>query len=1742
VRVKKVLLFVALFVAGMALLRFFQGPGPQGADAAPPAQEPWVETDPSDALGLTPGGKLEVRRFLEGGEDGRRPTDFVLDAEDSGESDEGGELFLSGVTVLYLDPATKATRMELKAARATARRAESSEEFELKLGDELRLEDVRVTLNEGAPIVPVTVSVPVLFVDLAAGTLSSDEPVTLAGVGLSGGGMGLFFDEQAGFLRIPRDGDLRVAHGAETARLRSKGPLLIERGTEDPLALLLSAEGGAHLLPSLSPGGEHPETPQGLRAERIVLRGREVAPGEVELQVLDAEGGATYRRGPHELAGESLHVELDLQGEPARAEVHGNAHARLVVEPDEGEEASGERSATVSSEDIVLEWLSDGVHVTAAGVAVLRGEGVELTSDGPITGVVSRDGQRANFHSSEGVRLSVRPEALPDARPELVADAVLVTREVEVTLERDAAGQAVMLAEARGRPLVSGTTADGRPFSVRSEGALSLRQAGKSWTLPSAERVEVTVLEGDSFRARADQVEDFDPRAFSLVARGRVEVETAEGLATGEELTVAGRDHFTLTGTPERKATFESADGHAEALLVERMGERVALRGDVAATLQPSLGGGEAYDLACDELTVVRSTVEGADGGLARTFELDASGLRRALMESPDGTLEVECKHLHGTFEETLDAAGAQLASASTLKAEEVARAIVVRPGERPLRTRLSCAELEATRHESLGADGELTVTGEAVARGEVVFSGSLGDVPFTGLAHEVAVDQAGSLRASAEGEGTVFFSGLLPSNSQPFEMEARWIEATEERIEAYLPVVDVHSMQTGVPGEADVDLHASAKHMTSTETWLEFEEEVHVDGITGEKIPWTLDAGKVRFEGHVSPAESTERSEVTALVASQGVVLSLPDRGMRATGETLRAARLTGLMRFEGVPAKFESEALVHEAEWIEVDINLGALMGSGKGRVRPPPEEDSAQEEGGTIQKGSWTIDYLSLQTLVEPDSLITVLQEPKVTYEGEKLAVFLPVLPSTTVSVSASWAVLWVDREEWGKLSGRLGDDEEDAEEGDEQGPPAPEATPAEAPAEATPQGKPRGREPRFFDRIREFGVLHEVYLEGPVEVQIGGQPSAYASAVYLDMVSGNGWLADASFTLDGDLFGFDFKKVKVQARWLRQSRDTSFYADEATVSLCEFDKPHMLIRTGDLRITRESEKENFSVRLRDNSIRVYDLFNLPLPSIDYSSDEKGKPILSTVQLGSSARFGSFVSAGFARPATGAAKFFGNLLGRPDMDVDMDVDAEYSVDASWLGSRGVLLDLGFLVEAKDQFRLLTEIGGVPDNDDDKGYIRVPEDDRPGLRTWLRMNGRYWFDEDEWIDLVGTMQSDAGVQSEFFESEFEKYERQETYLRWRKARELHYYSATLKVPTDDFFSSVDELPSLRLWRGRGELVSLGPTSLVYSADASAAYLERRESDGGYASPFGLPAVFPDGFGDREVMRFDTTQRLEAPFGLGFGGLRATPFALARFSAWDEDTLEDDEPVRALGQAGVRVSAAFWKRAAGGGVHQLAPYVELRNEVALEENGGVPVVFDEVELPVGGDYLDVGVRGRLAARAEGAAELDFDLRASHVTGVEGGPADGWYELGTFSRLSIEPYSTPMQLFHDGRYDAETGDTLYSRLTLGVKATEALHLEASHLRGLDLDREALFEAATLAGLYTWTEKWEFEASRTFSLLEGDRLDSAFLLRRYGHDIVFEIETSFREGEGASLGISVKPLAGFDRPEVGSVSF
>jgi hypothetical protein len=50
------------------------------------------------------------------------------------------------------------------------------------------------------------------------------------------------------------------------------------------------------------------------------------------------------------------------------------------------------------------------------------------------------------------------------------------------------------------------------------------------------------------------------------------------------------------------------------------------------------------------------------------------------------------------------------------------------------------------------------------------------------------------------------------------------------------------------------------------------------------------------------------------------------------------------------------------------------------------------------------------------------------------------------------------------------------------------------------------------------------------------------------------------------------------------------------------------------------------------------------------------------------------------------------------------------------------------------------------------------------------------------------------------------------------------------------------------------------------------------------------------------------------------------------------------------------------------------------------------------------------------------------------------------------------------------------------------------------------------------------------------------LDSSLLVRRMGHDFIFEIEYGYRAGEGSSsIGFSLRPELGWRRPGFGLIN-
>lgn len=789
-----------------------------------------------------------------------------------------------------------------------------------------------------------------------------------------------------------------------------------------------------------------------------------------------------------------------------------------------------------------------------------------------------------------------------------------------------------------------------------------------------------------------------------------------------------------------------------------------------------------------------------------------------------------------------------------------------------------------------------------------------------------------------------------------------------------------------------------------------------------------------------------------------------------------------------------------------------LRALIAAhGEPPQSAPAESAPAQSEPAASAPAefvrSWTLSGRSSDTLFDADSALFIVQSP-VFRRGEQEA-------------HASWAIFWIDRAKLQQMSPGLNE----AGEVELVVPHEDDRAPALAGT--------------LFEHMQAgplAALAREVYLEGPVELYTAGELIARSEAVYLDLVVGHGWIADATLFLKQRFLG-GLQTLRAHADWLRCSANGTMRANKATITTCTDDVPHIYITSGDLRIRPNpgNTRVPWLVDLHKNRVTLFDLLSLPLPS--YNSlglDRHMKPTIDNLRLGNSARFGFSVGA---QLNFGMGKF-GKTVNEKLGGDPVLYEADTSLRVSLHGSRGLLIDPGVELSSPDLYWLDVHLGFVPDRGKDKGLLEVPEEDRGLLRRWFRGRGRYHIDKRQWIDLALSTQSDAAVQSEFWESQFLRYEQRDNYLHWRRAREEDYAYASVKWRFDDFRTDIEELPSLGYYHGRAQLLDLGATGLEYTSRTNAAYLRRLEGEPGSASPFELPSTFADGFGERDVLRADTRQRVELPLALGLMDLRLTPFTELRGTAWSEDETEQDSPTRGALIGGARLAAQFWRRAPGGDSAVLAPYLEVREDLALEQNGGIPVVFDEVEESLDGRIVEAGVYTSWKMPSI-RSQLQVELRQAHASSVGPGAESGWRPMGVLLGFSTMVSDVSIGLLHDARYDFSPRETVYSLTSIGAGVKDHWGVELSHRYGRSAAEVALFEAASIAARYRWTPKWEWEGRETFALLGGGTLSTTGILRRYGHDTVFEIELGSRSGEGGpTINFNFRPLIGYDTSDIG----
>jgi hypothetical protein len=716
--------------------------------------------------------------------------------------------------------------------------------------------------------------------------------------------------------------------------------------------------------------------------------------------------------------------------------------------------------------------------------------------------------------------------------------------------------------------------------------------------------------------------------------------------------------------------------------------------------------------------------------------------------------------------------------------------------------------------------------------------------------------------------------------------------------------------------------------------------------------------------------------------------------------------------------------------------------------------------------------------------------------------------------------------------------------------------------------------------LFGRIQAIGGaewLREIYFEGDVSYSKDGRRQARVDSIYLDLVDGHGWIRDIDLAVD--LPFMEGRPLKLRARWMRHSADGSFFASNAVATTCDHEEPHYVVRIGDLRIDpRKKERkrkpsdgpgqgpvvehDGWEISTRNTSLGLSNQLEVPLPRLalpvtpDLQLDTERLSLggMHPLRFGSDSKLGTFVGTTVRRELGWLAESVHKLLLRAEAP-EIDLDGQTDYRASWNNDRGLLLGLTSELAAEGRYWAQFAIDGLFDSGDDEGLIQVPEEDRSEWRAWYRTRGRYVIDEEEWLDLAVTVQTDAGVQSEFFESEFLEFEERESYLHWRRANGPDYLGATAEAYLNDYQSEIVTQGALHA-RTRSAIAGLtDEIPLLYSSGSSFGFLQREIGDPNTPSPFDerfLSTGFPlpgggdtsDGWGEEQTLRFDTSQRLEAPVALGFAGLRATPFIEARGTAWQigpdvnskTGAVSAEDPTRIALLGGAELGTAFWRRFQGGVRHLVAPFIGFRADLFLEEEGEPLVPFDQVENPIDGQFFDLGVRNRLENKLSGSY-LDVELVETYAEEAAGGTLTGWLPLEVNAKALTRVGSVDVGISHDALYDLETDLTPYSRTIFGVDPLPNIGVEVGYHSARDQLGQSLYNALSAGALYALSAKWELEGRYVFSTQGDGRLSSEFELRRLGHDFVFEVSTRFQEGEGGgtSFQFDIVPLVTYDAP-------
>jgi len=1081
----------------------------------------------------------------------------------------------------------------------------------------------------------------------------------------------------------------------------------------------------------------------------------------------------------------------------------------------------------------------------------------------------------------------------------------------------------------------------------------------------------------------------------------------------------------------------------------------------------------------------------------------------------------------------------------------------------------IDCAEIEvdgefgAARMPDDGAgegeDGEAgerprpDLTGSTlVARGDV-------DVVFRAAADQPQLTADGDVLTIVDGErGTlaaapgqrIRAAGTLPDSDVPYELFASRLDFTEASLDGELvEIVFARSVRSGAGGSGITIKEAKAPRMSANETIIRLEgtpeQPVWVRSIdprsrevivTTELV--TIDPTQLEDASDDPPRRSLRPFEPVP----QDPVPQDDDQDPSPVqfGSGARIQRDDGLLIEIDPPRKSEQGLTVADVTAVmpggQIDFDLRALTFDQRMFFGPAPDEDYLIEAERGVVRGydavrdaPWSFEFASIDMEPLDDEILVTIVAPRITVGQDR--------------ARADYIAFWIDRARWrATIANVFG------------GAPMPESFPGDD------EDDPARQRPSFLSELlfevksERYGrYIRALFMEGGVEIARADERAAKGTRLYLGLDDGVAWLEDAELVYPLQTRGEEVP-LRVRTERLETDETGRLIADGATLTTCDHDVPHFVVRTNQFRLEpREDKRWRFNAT--GNRLQFQGGWQLPLPGIgnvvldeefgvEGFENEAGEVTpLSDIGIARTARFGTVLGAAFRFDTGAVGRWIGERVG---MDTSK-ISGKWDTEAQYLASRGPLVGLGLSLREREpgddpdeDFRLDAFVTGIPDDGPDRGTVRVPESERDTGRFWGWIRSRYPIVRGEWLDVAVASQTDAGVQPEFYEGDFLRFEQRDTFVRWRKSFGADYLTSGLQKRIDDFRSQKEELPSFLAYRGEREIGALGGAPLLWGGTFETGYFTRREGEAFRDIFSDLPGGAARGVGDFETARADLVQRVSVPFETGTAGLRLTPFVEGTGTAWSNDVADEGDPARAALETGVELSTTLHKVTRDGYLHALAPRLSASTLAVYEEAGGAPVPLAQVERRAYGDRLEAGLRA-IWLRPRTFENLDFDLRATRIQNRE----DGLGDTTRFGALAqwITRYGDgegQVGLSHDARYDAESGDTVYSRSALAWKPNDEFLAEVRYGQALAFDeRSELFETGAFLARTRLDPKWEVEGRYVWDIQNDEHLLTEFTLRRFAHDFVFDLTFQDRAGEGGTnVSVSLLPLLGWTRDRLG----